>query len=389
MRVLQIASQAGPLHLFMPPLNKALRAAGAEVEFACMPIGALWEPLCRSESKVHSLPAGRWSNPVTWWRLYRAVRSLLKSSRFDVMIVHTPAMSWIARCAARDLVPAKIYFAHGLPFAPGQSRLVHFLFRQIEKFCARYTDAALVVNSDDARTAETVRLTTKNGGVYQVPGPGVVLENFSIKPEPSEIDRIEKKFGLRSGNQMVLFLGRFLKTKRPEDVLELARRVGPNVDFIMAGEGPLWKKTRAQAQTIGQHVKVIEFTHDIPLLLARCSLLVLPSVYREGLPQILLECGSAAKPAVAYDIRGVRDIIVDNETGFLVPPADVNEFCRAVQRLLEDPDLAAKMGAAAQERMREKFAVRPALAAIWPAIAEVLRRKGVADLPAEVPNFEA
>ncbi len=380
-RILQIANQAGPLYLFMPPLCWALREAGAEIEFACTPAGALWEPLKRSESNVHALPAGSWSNPLTWWKLYRKLRVLLRTGEFDLMIVHTPVMSWIARTAARSLVPASIYFAHGLPFAaPKQSRFAHILFRSIEKFVGRYTDAVFVVNSDDAAACQRFKLTRCDGRCYHVPGPGVDVDAFASRPAEHLITKLENELGLKAGKPMVLFLGRFIRPKRPGDVLKLARRIGPEVDFVLAGEGPLWKQIKEAGAKIGPHVKVIEFTDRVPLLLARCSLIVLPSVFREGLPRVLLEAYSAGKPAAAYDVRGVHDVIEHGTTGFLAQPADVGELCEAVSNLLKDDKLRIRMGRAGQKRVREKFSINASLSAIIPAIHETLQRKRIWDV---------
>jgi len=381
-RILQISNQAGPLYLFMMPLCRALRQAGAEVELACTPLGALWEPLNRLDFKVHSLPAGSWSRPSTWWIIYRKIRLLLRRGEFDLMIAHTPVMSWIARTAARDLVPVSIYFAHGLPFAaPKQSRFAHILFRSIERFVGRYTDAVFVVNSDDAAVCQRTRLTRDDGRCYHVPGPGVDVNAFSSRPAEHLITKLERELGLRSGKALVLYLGRFIKAKRPGDVLELARRLGPDVDFVMAGEGPLWKQIKEAGAKIGPHVKVIEFTDRVSFLLARCSLLVLPSVFMEGLPQILLEAHAAGRPAVAYDIRGVHDIIDDGKTGYLVQPCDVDELYEAVRDVLKDDGLRIRMGQAGQKRMREKFSNEVALSVILPAVREVLLKKNVCELP--------
>ncbi len=380
LRLLQIANQAGPLYLFMPPLCNALRELGADIEFACTPLGALWEPLKESESEVHALPAGSWSNPLTWWKLYWKLRKLFRARRFDLMIVHTPAMSWVARAAANGLIPASIYFAHGLPFAPLQSKLPHFVFRCIEQFMARYTDAVFVVNSDDAAACRKVRLTRSEGRCYHVPGPGVDLEAFANQPAEHLITKLENDFGLTAGKPMVLFLGRFIPTKRPGDVLELARRIGPEVDFVMAGEGPLWEQIKKASDEIGPHVKVVEFTHEVRLLLARCSLFLLPSVFREGLPQTLLEAQAAGKPAVAYNIRGPRDIIDHGTTGYLVEPRNVDALCESAKKILENEDLRVKMGQAGQKRMEDKFSIKPALSAILPAVREVLQKKNICDL---------
>lgn len=380
LRILQVANQAGPLYCFMLPLCRALEQAGAEVELACMPGGALWEPLKRSDFKVHMLPDGNWSKPSTWWTLYRRMRLLLRADEFDLMIVHTPVMSWVARLAANGLVPASIYFSHGLAFAPEQPRLTNLVFRCIEQFMARYTDAIIVMNSDDAAACQRFRLTRADGCWYYVPGVGVDVDAYADRPAEHLMMELEKALGLRAGKPMVLFLGRFITSKRPGDVLELAQRIGREVDFVLAGEGPLWKKIKKAGARIGSHVKVIEFTHQASLLLARCSLVVLPSVFREGLPRVLLEAYAAGKPAVAYDIRGARDVIEHGTTGFLVQPADIDGLYKAVSNILKNDKLRSRMGQAGQKRIRERFSINASLSAIIPAVHEVLQQKRIWDV---------
>ena len=374
-RILQISNYAGPLYCFMQPFCRALQQAGVEVELACMPGGALWEPLKRLDFKLHALPRGNWGNPLTWWTLYRNVRLLLRCGKFDLMVVHTPMMSWIARPAAYGLVPASIYFSHGLAFAPEQSRLKYFVFRSIEQFMAKYTDAIIVMNSDDAAACQRFRLTRPDGRWYYVPGVGVNVNAYARGAAEHLIRKLERELGLKAGKPMVLFLGRFIKPKRPGDVLELARRIGSEVDFVMAGEGPLWKRIKNTGASIGSHVKVIEFTHQVSLLLARCSLVVLPSVFREGLPRVLLESYAAGKPAVAYNIRGVRDIIEHGETGFLTPPANMGKLYEAVSSILRNDELRARMGQAGQKRIQERFSLNASVSAIVHAINDVFQQK--------------
>ena len=371
-RILQVANYAGPLFCFMQPLCQTLQRAGAEVELACMPGGASWEPLKHSGFKLHELPPARWSNPLNWWKIYRGLRLLLQTGGFDLMIVHTPAMSWIARPAARGLVPANIYFSHGLPFAPEQARIHHLVFRCIEKFMSRYTDAIIVMNSDDVAACRKYGLTRANGQCFYVPGVGVDVDKYAARPAEYLTTKLEQELGLTAGKPMILFLGRFIGSKRPADVLKLAQRIGHKVDFVLAGEGPLWKRIRDAAARIGPYVKVIKFTDQVPLLLARCSLVVLPSVFREGLPRVLLEAYAASKPAVAYDVRGVRDIIEDGKTGFLIRPGDVDGLCEAATELLRNEQLRVRMGLDGQKRIREKFSLDISLSAIMSIVCSML-----------------
>lgn len=369
---MQIANRAGPLYVFMQPLCRMLSRCGAHVELACMPGEASWQLLKDSGFKVHALPAGSWKNPLTWWKVYRSIRLLLRENRFDLMIVHTPAMSWLARPAAKGLVAKTIYFAHGLPFAPEQGKLKYLVFSSIERLMASYTNGLIVMNSDDAAVCQRIRLVRPDGHWKCVPGVGVDVDVYGSGISQADTDALAAELGLRRDKPMVLYLGRFVKSKRPDDVLQLARRIGDKADFVMAGEGPLWKEIKAKASLAGSHIKVIGFTQKAKELMSLCSVVVLPSMFREGLPRVLLEAHAAGKPAVAYNIRGVRDVIGNGETGFLIRPRDVDGLCTAVSRLLDDMELRHQMGRAAQKKVLEKFTTERSLSAIMSVINEVV-----------------
>jgi glycosyltransferase involved in cell wall biosynthesis len=290
------------------------------------------------------------------------------------MIVHTPAMSWVARAAAAGLVSKTLYFSHGLPFAPEQPAVIRLSYRCVEQFMARYTDGLIVINSDDAEMCRRVRLTRRSGHWYYVPGVGVDSSAFDIDVDKSDSQAHPP---LRGDRPMVLYLGRFICSKRPGDVLELARRIGDKVDFVMAGEGPLWLRIKIEANRIGSYVKILEFTHEPCKLIRQCTLAVMPSVYREGLPRFILEAFAAGKPVVAYNVRGVRDIIDDEVNGRLLPPGDVDGFCDAVASLIKDPALCGAMGLRGREKVQRAFSLEQSVTAALHAIDDTL---GKADL---------
>ncbi len=377
LRVLQIANQAGPLRLFMLPVCQAMRDAGAELELACMRGGPNYVSLEKAGFPLHGLSPGSWLHPLTWLRAYRQVRSLLRRRRYDLVVAHTPAMSWIARLAATGCTGAVVYMAHGLPFAPRQNRLKYILLRGIEQRVARHTDAVIVMNRDDAEACERFRLVRPGGRWFHVPGVGLDVDLWGKPPDQDRRRELDRELGLSEQRPLILYLGRFIADKRPGDVLELARRTGPTADFILAGEGPLWKRIRRQAAQVGRNVRVLGWTECIGPLMHRCTLAVFPSVYREGLPRFLLEAQAAGKPVVAYDVRGSRDAIDSGRTGLLVPPADVDAFCQASQRLLADEDLRRRLGQAGRRWVRGRFSLTASVKAQLSALAVVLAEKGI------------
>ncbi|NLX98019.1 MAG: glycosyltransferase family 4 protein [Rhodopirellula sp.] len=303
--------------------------------------------------------------------VYRHVRRLLKAGRYDLMVVHTPVISWIARYASRGLVGATMYVAHGLPFTPRQPWHVRTALRMIEQFAGRYTDAILVMNKIDENACKRYQLTRSGGFCMKIPGVGVNVDAYAQPLDDATRRQIDAEFALRPDKPLLLYLGRFIPDKRPGDILELARRLGDRADFLLAGEGPLWDQIAAEAQQIGPHVHVIGWTDKSADLVRRCTLALFPSVFREGLPRFLLEASAAGKPAIAYDVRGSSDVIQPDTTGMLLPPGDVDAFCRHSQALMDDAAEASRLGENAKNHVRS-FASRNSVSMQLDAIEKLL-----------------
>ena len=92
----------------------------------------------------------------------------------------------------------------------------------------------------------------------------------------------------------------------------------------------------------------------MPALFASVDVVVLPS-YREGLPKGLIEAAACALPLVTTDVPGCREVVSDGVDGLLVPPRDAVALARAIARLADDPELAARLGAAAREKALSQF----------------------------------
>jgi len=376
-RVLHLAKQAGTIRLFMLPVCAAMRDAGAEVELACMDSGPNYAALERTGFPLHGLPRGRWTSVRHVVRLYKQLERLFATQRYDVLIAHTPVMSWIGRLAARRRVPCVVYMAHGLPFVPQQGWLKRTLLRLVEKALSRYTDAIIVMNRIDREFCDTHLLTKQPGMCFSVPGVGVAVEQFAQPLTESQTSRLDSEYDLPTDKPLLLYLGRFVKPKGVDAVLECARRVGPKAVFLLAGEGPLWQAVRDEAQRIGPHVRVRGWTDDSVELMKRCDVAVFPSVYCEGLPRFLLEAQAAGKAAVAYDVRGSADAIDDGKTGRLIPRGDVDAFCSAVEDLLADPSARAAMGQGGRERVARLFTIEASVLAQLDAAAGAMGACGI------------
>jgi glycosyltransferase involved in cell wall biosynthesis len=91
-------------------------------------------------------------------------------------------------------------------------------------------------------------------------------------------------------------------------------------------------------------------------VLSAAHVVVLPS-YREGLPKVLLEAAACARPIVATDVPGCREVVRDGDNGILVPPKDSQALAEAIARLVREPALRARMGASGRDLVVKEFSV--------------------------------
>ena len=163
------------------------------------------------------------------------------------------------------------------------------------------------------------------------------------------------------GQNLVLFLGRLEARKGVFDLLEAVaalRASVPDVRLVCAGEGDRGAVVR-YAERLGL-ADAVKFTGWVGpsgkrALLENAAVLALPS-YDEGLPMSVLEAMSAGVPAVVSPVGALPEAVVDGVSGLLIAPGDTAGLKRALGKLLLDRQLAARMGAAARESVRLRFA---------------------------------
>jgi glycosyltransferase involved in cell wall biosynthesis len=153
-------------------------------------------------------------------------------------------------------------------------------------------------------------------------------------------------------------VARFTNQKDHAIVLQALQGIEHNVQIILVGDGPTRPRIERLAEQLGisDRVKFFGWRDDVHEILASANIYVLASNW-EGLPICLLEAMRAGLPIVASDVGGVREVIVDGETGFLVDRGDGAMLRDKLQRLLSDPELRNKMGKAGRKRYLEHFTV--------------------------------
>lgn len=149
----------------------------------------------------------------------------------------------------------------------------------------------------------------------------------------------------------IMFVGGLKSRKNPEFLLKvLAKLNRPDVQLIFAGAGPLASRLR------GENIKVTGFIPESekPALYHQASVVVLPSI-KEGFGMTLTEAGASGIPVIGNNHSSIKEIIQDNQTGFLARTNDVDDWVNKLLQLIKSPKLCRQMGRNGQKFVRSKF----------------------------------
>jgi glycosyltransferase involved in cell wall biosynthesis len=162
-----------------------------------------------------------------------------------------------------------------------------------------------------------------------------------VRVIPGGVD-VPAEVGEPEAPASVLYAGRL---SREKGVLELVEAAN-GIPLVIAGDGPLRERVPDALGFVSHQ--------ELDRLYEHAAVVACPS-YREGFGVVCAEAMAHGRPVVASAVGGLLDLVIDGETGILVPPGDVGALRDALRRLLEDPDLRRRMGEAGRARVRERF----------------------------------
>jgi glycosyltransferase involved in cell wall biosynthesis len=174
-----------------------------------------------------------------------------------------------------------------------------------------------------------------------------------VVPLGIDLDRFADAHpALRKDGPIVGNVARLAPQKDHATLLEAAPLLPEGVRVVIVGDGELRAELERRAD--GLPVELTGARDDVPELLASFDVFAFPSLF-EGLCLAVIEAQAAGVPVVATPVGGIRETVVDGETGLLVPPRDPAALAAAIRRLLDDPDLAQRLAGEARRRVRERY----------------------------------
>lgn len=278
-------------------------------------------------------------------RAYRQLRKLMKEEQYDLIHCHTPIAGILTRIAARHSRARDtkvIYTTHGLAYTTQSSFKTKLVYKTIEWIGAKLCDAIITINREDYAAAQ--KLGCKK--VYYIHGVGVNTKRFA----DAEVDReaYRKSIGVENDEVMVLSVGELSERKNHQIVIEALSRMksGKKYVYVICGngiDGGTGKMLQEKAQHLGVRLLLLGFRRDIPQVMKCSDVGAIPSI-REGLGLAGVQSLAVGVPIVGTDVQGIRDYVVDGQTGYLCGAFDADSIAQRIEEL-------ASLGEADRERM--------------------------------------
>jgi glycosyltransferase involved in cell wall biosynthesis len=259
----------------------------------------------------------------------------------------------LGRLAARRVgVPALVHTLHGFPFNDYQSPPTRTLLRAVERRLGRITDWFLTDGTFVA--AEAIRL--------QIAPPdrirALVSPTDAVPPATAATRRRARRLlGVPDDVAVIGTTGRLVRQKGPLDMVDaIAALSRPDVRMVWVGDGAMRRETerRIARHGLGDRFLLIGDRDDVPQLLPAFDVLAMSSLW-EGLPCSVLEAMSCGIPVVATAVNSVPEVVIPGRTGLLARPDDPGSLARALAFMLDHPEAAARMAAAARAQVADQF----------------------------------
>ncbi len=275
--------------------------------------------------------------PVALMRLIR----LIEQHRVDIVNTHSSLDSWIASLAARLSTRRPRII---------RTRHIHTAVRGGKIIYGTLPDQ-IITTSEAIRQLLIARCGVRPDQIATIP-TGVDLDQF----HPAVPETFRQEMGIGRETVLIGMVSVLRSWKGHQYFLaavDRLRKQAARMAFVIVGDGPIRGQIEQWRADLHLEATVTLTGHrnDVPQILAALDVLVLPSYAHEGIPQILLQAQAMATAVVASDIDGIREVVIDGETGLLSPPRDSQALAGRIERLIGDAALRERLGQQSRARV--------------------------------------
>lgn len=352
----------GGVKTYLLSLIERLGKDGYRV-YAAGPRDSIIDDLKGSKIVTFPLDFGDRFAPFEDWSAARKLAKIIRNEEIKLVHAHGYKAAFIAALAARRAgTQITLVTLHDFIINEGTGRMKHLYFDLAEHFMPRMVDTIITVSN-----ALRKRVVEKG----KIEGSKVVVVNAGVKPISSgmtasrRVLNIKDVLALNTAAPLIVTVGHLTPQKGVKYLLAASTHIlreAPNAQILIIGEGPQKHELEIMAEKLGVYKKVgfTGWRDDARDIMAAADVIVLPSLI-EGMPYSMLEAMVSGTPVVSTSTGGIPELLVDRETGFLVPPKKPRALSDAIVYLLQNKDIAVQMGVAGRRRVEEQFDLKKTL----------------------------
>ncbi len=290
---------------------------------------------------------------------YRVIRNYIRVFQPHIVHTHAAKPGALGRLAAyNEKVPVIVHTFHGHVFDGYFGSIKTNMYLQIERFLAKRTTKIIAISASQKKElSEKYRIA--EASKFEVIHNGFDLEPFQQNIEDKRIT-FRKKWKIGENEVIIGIIGRLAPIKNIayfiEIINELKHSCALPFKALIIGDGEEREILEQQANVLSLNDKIIftSWINPIDTAYAGIDMLALCSK-NEGTPTTIIEAQAAGIPVVSNDVGGVKDIVIPNESAFLIEKDDLSSFVQQLKLLLENRSLRKKMGEKGRAYVNENF----------------------------------
>ena len=298
---------------------------------------------------------------------------VLKKYRPDVVLTYTVKPNVYCGIASHILKIPVISNVTGFGSVLQKSGMMQRFIMTLFKISFRRSACVMFQNSTNMRLAEESGMV--KGDRLLIPGSGVNTDRFPLIKYPDGGD------GINGGKVVFNYIGRILKEKGVDVYIDAAKKIKkkyPNTEFNMLGfiepTEIHYEKELKELEKDGI-IRYLGSQKDVRPFISLSHATIHPSMYGEGMSNVLLESASSGRPVITTDNPGCRETFIDGETGLLFKGGDPNSLYNIIEKFLSMPNEArAEMGANGREYIKSNFSRTIVADAYLKKIGEILSK---------------
>lgn len=353
-----------------PTYNSTFLTAFLKDEFETLLIGGLPE---KDEADSLHIPAEYGVEPMLLTELqrkpnfksdrqaYNKIKQIIEEFKPDIVHTHASKAGALGRKAAKACnVPVIVHTFHGHVFHSYFGKLKTSLFKFIEHRLAKISTGIIAISELQKKELGEIHKICSPDKIKVIP-LGFDLEKFNAKKH-SERNLVRSNYGIKETEVAIAIIGRLTEIKNHKFFFEVIENIlenkVQNIKVFIVGDGDLHDYVEQRKNEInkqfGEKIILTSWIKDIATFNAGMDIVCLTSD-NEGTPVSLIEAQASELAIISTNVGGVKDIMLDQKTGFIVEKGDLKEYVEKLVFLIQNDEIRNQMSKDGWEFVRTKF----------------------------------